>query len=126
MGKTLCIAVLVAMVAGCSYECHCPSDGCFNCSSTSPALTAIPIQSDASSVLSASADSPCSATFQGSADRVLVSRVGPGSCTVRVLFSGGATQVAQVRFTAASGPCGCSFVGNASALEPPDAESPGQ
>jgi hypothetical protein len=65
------IATLLGSVAGCSYEGHCPSDGCFNCSSNSRAEAIITVQRDAASVLSASADSPCSATFQGFA--VLVS-----------------------------------------------------
>jgi hypothetical protein len=117
------IATLLGSVAGCSYECHCPSDGCFNCSSNSRAEASITVQGDAASVLSASADSPCTATFQGLT--VLVSRVGPGSCTARVVFTGGRTEVSQVRFSAVSGPCGCSFVGNISPLEPTDAAPSG-
>lgn len=119
----LSIATLLAWGVGCTYECHCPADGCFNCSSTSPAEATIPVQADAASVLSASTDSPCSATVQALA--VLVSRAGSGSCTVRVVFTGGRMEVSQVRFSAVSGPCGCSLVGNVSGLEPMDAASPG-
>ena len=123
----VCAAVVLAAISGCkSEECNCPADGCNNCSSSSPANAAIPVSVDASSVASVSADSSCSAMLQADLGRILVSHVGPGSCTVGILFSDGVAEAAQVRFTAVSGGCGCYLAGNVSSLEPADGASPSQ
>jgi hypothetical protein len=123
----LCATVVLAAIAGCkSEECNCPGDGCNNCSSSSPANAAIPVPVDASGVASVTTDSSCSAMLQADLDRVLVSRLGPGSCTVRILLSGGGAEVAQVGFTAVSGACGCYLAGNVSSVESTDAASPSQ
>jgi hypothetical protein len=123
MGKAiLCVAaVLMAAVAGCtSVNCNCPASGCDNCSSSSSASAAIYTLSDAVSVSSIAADSPCSATFDPPLDRVLVSRLGPGTCTARITYSSGVTDVFHVQFTPVSGGCGCYLAANTS-LEPMDA-----
>jgi len=125
--RFLCATVVLAAIAGCkSEECNCPADGCNNCASSSPANAAIPVPVDAAGVASVTADSSCSAMLQADLDRVLVSHFGPGSCTVRILLSGGGAEVAQVSFTAVSGGCGCYLAGNVSSLESADAASQGQ
>jgi hypothetical protein len=117
--------VMLAAIAGCKSEnCSCPTDTCNSCSSTSPANAAIPVPVDAAGVESVTADNSCSAMLQADLDRVLVSHLGPGSCTVRILLSGGGVEVAQVGFTAVSGACGCYLAGNVSSLESTDAASP--
>lgn len=118
----LCVVVvLMAAVAGCAGgRCNCPASGCDNCSSSSSASTAIYILSDAVSVSGIAADSPCSATFDSSPDRVLVSRLGPGACTVRISYSSGVTDIFDAQFTPVSGGCGCYLAANTS-LEPKDA-----
>jgi len=122
----LCATVVLAAISGCkSEECNCPAGGCDNCSSSSPANAAIPVSVDAS-IASVTADSSCSAMLQADLDRILVSHFGQGSCTVRIVLSGGVAEIAQVRFTAVSGGCGCYLAGNVSSLEPTDAASPSQ
>ena len=124
---SVCLAVLLLLLAGCnSYQCNCPANGCFNCSASSSAETSIPILSDATTVSSATADAPCTATFQEAGDQVLVSRLGSGSCIVRVVFSSGTTDVSQVKFGAIPGACGCYLGGSASPLEPTDAATHSQ
>jgi hypothetical protein len=124
---SVCLALLLLLLAGCnSYECNCPANGCFNCSASSSAETSIPILSDATTVSSATADAPCTATFQAAGDQVLVSRLGPGSCVVWVVSSSGTTEVSQVKFSAISGACGCYLGGSASPLEPVDASTHSQ
>ena len=125
--RFLCATVVLAAIAGCkSEECNCPADGCNNCSSSSPANAAIAVPVDASGVASVTADSSCSAMLQADLNRVLVSHFGPGACTVRILLSGGGGEVAQVRFTAVSGGCGCYLAGNVSSLESTDAAARSQ
>lgn len=123
----LCATVVLAFMAGCkSEECNCPADGCNNCSSSSPANAAIPVPVDASGVASVTADSSCSAMLQADLARVLVSHLGPGSCAVTILLNGGGAEVAQVRFTAVTGGCGCYLAASVSSLESTDAASPSQ
>ena len=125
--RFLCATMVLAAIAGCkSEECNCPADGCNNCSSSSSANAAIPITFDAAGVASVTADSSCSAMLQADLGRVLVSHLGSGSCSVKILLSGGGAEVAQVRFTAVSGGCGCYLAGSVSSLESTDAASPSQ
>lgn len=79
--------------------------------------------SSAASVASASADSPCTATYDASRSWIEVQRPGAGSCTVHVVLDDGATEVVQVKFTQVSGPCGCYLAAETSALEPIDGGS---
>jgi hypothetical protein len=111
-------AFLCAAVAGCSYECHCPSDGCFNCSTGETTISVPADASSAASVVSASADSPCTATYNASRSWIDVQRPGAGSCTVHVVLENDATELAQVRFTQVSGPCGCYLAAETSSLTP--------
>ena len=113
-------AFLCAAVAGCSYECSCPSDGCFTCSMGETFISVPADASSAASVASASADSPCTATFKGAAWGIEVQRPGAGSCTVHVVLDNGATEVVQVKFTQVSGPCGCYLAAETSSLAPID------
>lgn len=129
-------AMILATIAGCEQGriCYCPEGGCDQCSSSSPASTAIPLPSGVASVSTVTTDAPCSATLQSIAidgldseysttDRILVSRIGPGWCTVYVVFTSGATAFAKVKFAAISGACGCSLGANDVALEPVDASA---
>ncbi len=112
-------AFLCAAVAGCSYECHCPAGGCFNCS-TGETTISVPADASSAGVASVSADSPCTATFKGAAWGIDVQRPGAGSCTVHVVLDDGAAEVAQVKFTQVSGPCGCYLAAETSSLAPID------
>jgi hypothetical protein len=107
-----------------SVTCSCPANGCdHGCDPSTVAAAAIPIGPPLPAVSSVSADSPCSAEYQPSADRILVSHPGEGMCNVRVQFIDGSSDTAQVRFTKMSSPCGCYLGGYASALAPADAGS---
>lgn len=115
-------ALTLFAVAGCSYTCNCPAEGCdHGCDPTSSAVGEIVLPSAFPAVASISADSPCSADYQPSASRVLVSRPGAGNCSVHVQFVGGSDYAAQVRFSKVDGQCGCYLGAYASALEPTDA-----
>jgi hypothetical protein len=72
------------------------------------------------SVSSIAADGPCSATFDPPPARVLVSRLGPGTCTARITYSSGVTDVFHIQFTAVLGGCGC-YLAAGPSLEPMDA-----
>jgi hypothetical protein len=111
----LCVAVLVvAIVAGCAGgPCHCPASGCDNCSASSAATTNIYLLPDAGSLSSVAADSPCTATWTAT-NQVRVSRHGPGTCTARIVYSTGLTNVFDVQFTPTTGGCGCYLAGQTS------------
>jgi hypothetical protein len=121
------IALLLLAVASCNTSnapCNCPANGCdHGCDPSSPATGEVLVGSPFPAVSSASADSPCSTDYQPSANRVLVSRPGAGTCNVHVQFIDGSNYAAQVRFSKINGACGCYLGGYASALEPTDAGS---
>jgi hypothetical protein len=119
--KILFMVLLSAAMAGCMTGTHCP--GCDSCSSGS---AFIPTSSDVSIVTT---DSPCTATYEAHPEGdsgnirvyIIVMRPGAGSCTVRVAFKSGTTDVSQVRFTAVTKANGCVLASDASPLQPVDA-----
>lgn len=120
------LALLLVVATSCSSGavCHCPANGCdHGCDPSSPATGEVLIAPGLPAVSSVSADSACSAEYQPSASRVLVSRSGAGTCDVRVQFVDGSSSSSQVRFSKINGPCGCYLGSFASALEPADAGS---
>ena len=122
MWKVCAGLVVLLALAGCNTSgCKCPASGCDNCSASSSASAVISLSSDAASVSGVSADSPCSATLDATLDRVLVSRLGPGACTVQIVLGSGVTEVSHVQFTPTSGGCGCYLAQSASPFQPTDA-----
>ncbi len=120
------IALLLVTAANCSSStvCHCPSNGCdHGCDQSSPATGEVLVGPAFPAVSSTSADSPCSTEYQPSANRVLVSRPGAGTCDIRVQFIDGSSYSSQVHFSKINGPCGCYLGSSATALEPSDAGS---
>jgi len=113
--------ILMAAVAGCTgAPCNCPASGCDNCSANSTGWAAFYVVPDAGGVSRLDADSPCSATFD-TTERMLVSRLGPGECIVRISYGDGVTFVFQVQFTAVVGGCGCYLAANSTLVGPVDA-----
>jgi len=118
------IALLALTLGSCSsasHVCHCPEGGCDQCSSSSQAIGGVTLGASFPAVATASTDKPCSAEYQPSASRILVSRTGEGVCDVRVQFIDGTSYASRITFTKMSGPCGCSLGSAAGVLAPTDA-----
>jgi hypothetical protein len=111
--------------AGCgdSPHCSCPSGGCDQCGESSLAVGEVLLGPTLPAVASTSADSPCSTEYQPSAQRILVSRLGAGTCNVHVTFVDDSSDEAQVRFSKVNAPCGCILGSTAATLGPTDAGS---
>jgi hypothetical protein len=123
MGKAILFAaaVLLAALGGCTgAPCNCSMNGCNNtCSATTKGYAAFYAPPDAGGVVSFTADSPCTATFE-TYERMTVSRLGAGTCTARISYGDGVTFVFHIEYTPVQGGCGCYLSPN-STLESPDA-----
>jgi hypothetical protein len=125
MGKTIlftAIALLTAVASCTGTGCKCPASGCDNCSSSSTGYAVFYVLPDAGGVSSLTADSSCSATFE-TTDRMTVSRLGPGACTVRISYGDGATYTFHVEVTPEQGGCGC-YLSSTITLESMDGGPP--
>jgi hypothetical protein len=118
------IVLLLLVASSCdtsSVVCQCPANGCDTCSQGGTGEVLVP--AGLPPVSSATADSSCSAMYQPSANRVLVSRPSEGTCKVTLQLTDGRQYAASVQFKKVNGPCGCYLGASASDLAPTDAGS---